>query len=350
MVRKEGLEPSWIAPPAPKAGASANSATFALLLVNLSPCRWTFESNPAYPPHGRSTLSERPCQGSKENGNEANRNRSPRSHILRLNCDAIRRPATTVAANSRRRLRRAGCGDSLPHRERYEKPQPLLPAHQGPAARNRIRNRVHRPPPPRSHSLHARRVRRRSDLDSQGFSEMHTGFYAEKMALILLDAFTQYRKTAHNSRPALPRAPLQAIAPHNPSRGRSWPRNPLTACRPASPNRSLAALRQKLQTPHPDTDESQPASIASNSSPSPPPKACTRRCQISPALADPLPTAIRSQPQSPASQCDPGQIATPETRAPLARPPANASGEAADHTSAHIPPAAQVLCETPPQA
>src|SRR5262249_17117602 len=28
-VRKEGLEPSWVAPPDPKSGASASSATFA---------------------------------------------------------------------------------------------------------------------------------------------------------------------------------------------------------------------------------------------------------------------------------------------------------------------------------
>ena len=34
MVRKRGLEPRWIAPPAPKAGASANSATFAYLLTS----------------------------------------------------------------------------------------------------------------------------------------------------------------------------------------------------------------------------------------------------------------------------------------------------------------------------
>src|SRR5205085_299241 len=30
-VRKPGLEPGWIAPPAPKAGASTSSATFAFL-------------------------------------------------------------------------------------------------------------------------------------------------------------------------------------------------------------------------------------------------------------------------------------------------------------------------------
>ena len=36
MVRKEGLEPSWVSPPDPKSGASANSATFALR-SNLSP-------------------------------------------------------------------------------------------------------------------------------------------------------------------------------------------------------------------------------------------------------------------------------------------------------------------------
>ena len=29
LVRKEGLEPSWISPPDPKSGASANSATLA---------------------------------------------------------------------------------------------------------------------------------------------------------------------------------------------------------------------------------------------------------------------------------------------------------------------------------
>jgi hypothetical protein len=32
MVRKEGLEPSWVSPPDPKSGASANSATFALFV------------------------------------------------------------------------------------------------------------------------------------------------------------------------------------------------------------------------------------------------------------------------------------------------------------------------------
>ena len=31
LVRKEGLEPSWVTPPDPKSGASANSATFARL-------------------------------------------------------------------------------------------------------------------------------------------------------------------------------------------------------------------------------------------------------------------------------------------------------------------------------
>jgi hypothetical protein len=32
LVRKEGLEPSWVSPPDPKSGASANSATFASLV------------------------------------------------------------------------------------------------------------------------------------------------------------------------------------------------------------------------------------------------------------------------------------------------------------------------------
>ena len=32
LVRKEGLEPSWVSPPDPKSGASANSATFALFV------------------------------------------------------------------------------------------------------------------------------------------------------------------------------------------------------------------------------------------------------------------------------------------------------------------------------
>ena len=33
-MRKEGLEPSWVSPPDPKSGASANSATFAWLVFN----------------------------------------------------------------------------------------------------------------------------------------------------------------------------------------------------------------------------------------------------------------------------------------------------------------------------
>ena len=33
LVRKEGLEPSWVTPPDPKSGASANSATFATFSI-----------------------------------------------------------------------------------------------------------------------------------------------------------------------------------------------------------------------------------------------------------------------------------------------------------------------------